>query len=193
MIQEANGSWRFDTISQVGSSVKDDNVVLSEFKKLYAASQDINDIIFGAGLPYDGEYDPSALEAPYYVPVSESSPYKTRSELETAIKTVYGKEFFDDTIFTAIYGNSQISSSYGRYKEINGVLNVNVCAGVKYPDMVRDACNLDLAEVVDITLSTAKITVPYASGSDTLQKDVFMIKEDGAWRLSSYSLVRVSQ
>ena len=190
MVQEENGAWRYDTISQVGASNKDDNVVLAEFKKLYPLAEELNGIILGAGLPYDGEYDISALESPFYVPVSAAATYRTRSDLEKAIKQVYSKEFFDETIMRHLYGNPEIATSVARYKEIDGVLNINVCDDGQFDDMIKNGCNIELAEVTDITLSTAEITLPYTVDGEVKEKVIFMVKQDGAWRLDSYSFVR---
>lgn len=190
MVKEDSGVWRFDSITQVAATQKDESFLMTEFKKLYAASQNINEIVLGAGLPYDGEYDKSSLTAPYYVPVAAHSAYKTEKQLETAILSVYSKSFYEDNIKKRVSGDPNISTSYARYKEIDGVLNVNVCDGGLYSNMIVNGCDMNRAEIIDQTSTTATITAPYVANGQEMIKTFLLKKDDGQWRLDAYSLVR---
>ena len=188
MVQEDDGSWRYDTISQMGTATKDEDTVKAACKQLYAASESINDIIWGAGLPYDGEYNVAELTDPYYVPVSANSPYKTKAELEKAILDIYSKDYFEDFIKYDIYGNSAVPTDYARYKEENGVLYVNVCDDGDYNGKALGyGCDIDKATVSELSGTEAKLIAKYTVNGEKLEKTFMMTYENGAWKLNNFS------
>ena len=82
-----------------------DTEVLTAFTELYQKSVPINQYIFGKGLPYDNpeSYNIDELSSPYYVPVSESSPYKTVEEFKAAVLEVYSKDYYDVSLRQGLF------------------------------------------------------------------------------------------
>lgn len=182
MVQESNGQWRYDTISQAGAATKDEDAVIAEAKRLCQASAQLNEIIVGAGLPYDGEYDTEDLYQ-LYVEVSQSAPYRTKAALDSAVKQVYSTEFYDDTIKDDLY-------TEGRYKEQTegGVLLTNVCdKGNHKGKLLGHDYDFEKAVVKSLTSSEASITVTFVRDGETVEKTIHLIVENGAWKLNNYS------
>ena len=72
-------------LTLVSCNKPSDGEILTEYKALYEKAREVNKMIYGEGLPYDGEYDVSSLASPVYVTVSESCPYKTLEDIKTAV------------------------------------------------------------------------------------------------------------
>ncbi len=166
-----------------GASEQEKNDALSEFRTLYEKSKEINEIIFGQGLPVDGEYTDVPESGEYYVPVSESSPYKTVEELKNAVLAVYTEEYFNSVLNSTMfvgYGENK-DSPYPRYKEKDGKLMINLC---HKSFKLRGNRVTDEAVVEKMTSGAAEISTPYELDGvrQENKKTLTMFKTENGWR-----------
>ena len=166
----------------------DEATVMSEYKALYERSLQINEIIFGKGLPYEGNYDGIEAET-HYVAVSESSPYKSVAELEAAVLSVYTKAYYESSLKTVLFVGfeDEYAKTNIRYKEVDGVLYVNV----KHEGFeLSGRCATDSAYVEKLSRASARIAAPYFYGNGTqMAKDkvITMVMTDAGWRFDNPS------
>ena len=163
----------------------DNTEVLSAFTELYGKSVPINEYIFGKGLPYDNpeSYKIEELASPYYVPVSESSPYKTRAELEAAILSVYSRDYYDVSLRQGVFdGYGEKSKEKPRYVEENGVLKIDI---TKVGLEITGTFDTATARVKRSSASEAVVTAAWKSGETVKEYDLTMVYENGVWRMDS--------
>lgn len=168
-----------------GCDKPSESEVLTAYKELYPKAFEIADIVYGKGLAYDGEYDLESIDAPHYVTVSEASPYKTKAELEEALLSVYSQEFYDDVLKTVMFGGSESDENgmFGiapRYKEIAGVLYVDIKYDVFVTIVVRD---VDNAKVTEVKSKEATLDVPFTLNGEQKSKSTTLVLTDNGWRL----------
>ena len=164
-----------------GEEEKD--ALLAEFTALYEKSVEINEIIFGKGLPVDGEYTDIPESGSYYVPVSDDSPYKTVEELENAVLSVYTEDYYNSVLETTLfvgYGENK-DSPYPRYKEEDGKLMINLCQEARTFAVKR---LISEAKVEKMTMGAAEVSTPYELNGvrqDNL-KSLTLYKTENGWR-----------
>jgi len=160
---------------------------LNAFKELYPKSVEINEIIYGEGLPASKTFTAEefeALSSPHYVPVAESSPYKTEKELKEAILAVYTQDYYNDVLKnTAFEGYGETGSEPPpRYKEVDGVLYVNV----KFMGYNLTGKRLvDETTVRSVKHGVATLKTPYIPGgekNERVDKVLTMIFTESGWR-----------
>ena len=164
----------------------DSTEVLSAFTELYGKSVPINEYIFGKGLPYDNpeSYKIEELSSPYYVPVSESSPYKTRAELEAAILEVYSKEYYEGSLKQGLFdGYVNDDKNKPRYVEEKGVLKIDITKSQLIT--INGAFDTSTARVKSSSATEAVITATWKSGDTAKEYDLTMVYENGVWRMDS--------
>lgn len=167
----------------------DEAELLEEYKALYEKSLLINEIIYGAGLPYKGEYDLEGITETTYVEVSDESPYRTAAALEAAVLEVYTVELYESVIKNVLFGSGEqgILLNTPRYKESNGVLLIDL----NYEQFVNISgrCKSDEAYVVKSSMGGAVIGAPYFVGEVKQQKDkqTEMFLDDNGWRFDYFS------
>ena len=107
------------------SPLASEETVLEEFRRLYERSLVVNEYIWGDGLPAK-EYG-SAGNIPYYVEVSEESPYRTRDELTAAVCEVYGDSYVSGSLKAYLFDGYGSNTVFSRYSaDVNGYLSVDV-------------------------------------------------------------------
>ena len=162
----------------------EDTVVLSAFTELYNKSVPINEYIFGKGLPYDNpeSYKKDELASPYYVAVSESSPYKTIAEFETAILEVYSSAYYKEIRQGLFDGYGEKNKEKPRYVEEKGVLKIDI---TKAGNEITGTFDTSAAKVKSSSSSEAVIRAPWRSGSTVKEYDLTMVFENGQWRFDT--------
>ena len=139
-----------------------DEEMLTEYKALYEKALDVNRIIYGTGLPVDGEYDVKKLSSPYYVPVSESCPYKTLADVKNAVLSVYTEDYFNDVFKRVLFDGyeDKFAKINPRYKEIDGVLHTDITYEA-FATVETGRVDLENATVKKNTGGGAEIVAPY--------------------------------
>ncbi len=172
----------FACLAAYGCAEADAGEALKAYKEGYEKAYELAKIIYGEGLPYEGEYDLTEIQGDKYVKVAESSPYTTKKALKEAILEVYTNDFYDRTLELVLFGGAE-SDEYGlmgaspRYKEKGGVLYINI----KYESPITlDRRENDKAKVTDTKRSSAEITVPSVNSSN--KKTTTMVLTDKGWR-----------
>ncbi len=163
----------------------DSGEVLAAFSELYGKSVPINEYIFGKGLPYDNPegYNIEELTSPYYVPVSESSPYKTKADFEAAILAVYSRDYYDVSLKQGLFeGYGEKVKEKPRYVEENGVLKIDI---TKIGLPITGTFDTASARVKDSSTTEAVITASWKSGNTVKDYDLTMVLEDSGWRMDS--------
>ena len=146
-----------------------DTEVLTAFTELYQKSVPINQYIFGKGLPYDNpeSYNIDELSSPYYVPVSESSPYKTVEEFKAAVLEVYSKDYYDVSLRQGLFDGYGEKSKEKPGLDITGTFDTAS------------------ARVKSSSSDEAVITASWKSGASAKDYDLVLVLENGAWRLDT--------
>ena len=160
--------------------------VMTAFNELYPKSVEINKIIYGQGLPASVTFTEEELEAlssPYYVPVAEDSVYKTESALKEAILAVYSQEYYDDVLkYTTFEGFGESGSEPPpRYKEVDGVLHINVKAMTYTLSGKRI---VEEASVKSVSSGFATIKTPYELDDERSIKFLTMVYTEAGWRIN---------
>ena len=168
--------------------------ILSE---LIPEAEEINDIVWGEGLPVvEGAQPISSVSGAQYREVAENAAYHSIDELKAAIKKVYSDQYFEETInyvaFTDIEplttdqnGNPDTSTAlYARYIENgNGVF----CADIIHPafDTSARTCDAATAHVVKTWFDRVfvEIDVTDRSTGETFRQTIRLKKQSDGWRL----------
>ena len=160
--------------------------VLTVFNELYLGTVEINEIIYGQGLPASVTYTEEefeALSSPHYVPVAEDSVYKSEQALKDAILAVYSEDYYDDVLkYTAFEGFGETGSEPPpRYKEVDGVLHINVKA-ITYN--LRGNRLVEEASVKSVSSGVATIKTPYELDGERSIKFLTMVYTESGWRIN---------
>ena len=158
--------------------------IMQAFNELYPKSAEINAIIYGQGLPASEtftEEELAALPSPHYVPVADNSPYTTESALKAAILAVYSEDYYNDVLkYTAFEGYGESGSEPPpRYKEVDGVLHINIKA-ITYD--IKGKRIVEEASVRKVTSGVATIKTPYELNGERSDKILTMIYTEAGWR-----------
>ncbi len=168
----------------VGCSKPTENEVLDAYRTLYPKAYELSLVIYGDGLPCDGEYDKTTLTAPHYIKVSDESPYKTKAELEEAVLSAYSQDYYD-TVLKSVLFNGKESDEYGllglspRYKETAGVLYTDIMYETFVSCIERD---VSTAKVTEIKRRSAVVTVSYEYNGETKKVNTQMVLTENGWR-----------
>ncbi len=155
---------------------------LEAFKVLYPKSAELNEYIFGAGLPTT-EGLLGSDQVPSYKDVSEEAKYKTKSELEAAILEVYSQSYYEEAIkpllFDGYEGEDDINP---RYKETKGILQLDVTSESVFPIGEFD---ISTAEIVKLTAAFCQIKCAYKRGDFSGDFTLTMEKTAEGWRFDA--------
>ena len=101
------------------SKAPEKSEIQPRIEELLAASVEINDIFYGAGLPITDYNDGS-----YYSPVDENAKYQTQAELKAAAGKVYSSNYLRaiDKIMFEDFVEDEEDVTSPRYREVDGVL-----------------------------------------------------------------------
>ncbi len=158
--------------------------VLEAFRTLYPMSIELNEYIFGAGLPTD-EVGSDGDKAPLYKSVSSDARYKTESELKAAVLAVYSQEYYDDSLeqllFTGYENNDKISP---RYKEVNGLLQLDVLGEPSFGDLTG-RFDVSTAKIEKMTEAFCQIKCSYVRGELSGEFTVTLAKTANGWRFDA--------
>jgi hypothetical protein len=156
--------------------------ILARLKEIVPTSQQLNEIFVGKGLePTEKAVKSEYNIGPEYFVVAEDAPYRDIASLKAAAESVYSKDYLKSVYIMAFEGHQE-SNITPRYKEVNGILHVDI--NYKALDL-RTELDLSSAKVVESTSSKVKIKINYTlrgtdeSGTMTL----VMVHQDGVWLL----------
>lgn len=157
-------------------------------KELVPMSYEINNIFFGEGLKADDEAYKEQHSGTFYCPVSEECGYDSIGQIKEAAEAVYAESYLKEVYVAAFEGmvtqseDEGVDSSYSaRYKEISGVLCVNISAQ-SLP--IRDKMTVKSAKVIEKTPQYVKCEakVEYSDGAEesvefslTCEGDVWLL------------------
>ena len=163
----------------------DETEVLTAFTELYNKSVPINEYIFGKGLPYDNpeSYNIEELSSPYYVPVSESSPYKSIEEFKAAVLEVYSKDYYDVSLSQGLFdGYGENSKDKPRYVEEKGVLKIDI---TKQGLDITGTFDTATAKIKSSSADEAVVRAAWTSGATVKEYDLVLVLESTGWRFDT--------
>lgn len=155
--------------------------------ELLPKAGEINDIIWGKGLPVEpGQDGPlKTVTAAQYRTVSKNAPYQSIDALKTAISEVYSDAFIADTINYAAFEGAEdaledtASQMYPRYSEND--------SGVLLVDITNPGFEL----TTEIDASTVKV-VDAKGNKQTLEVEsnngilhIVIVEQENGWRLDT--------
>ncbi len=159
--------------------------ILSE---LLPKAEEINEIIWGKGLPIEpGQDGPlKTVTAAQYRTVAKDAPYQSTEELKGAIYAVYSEAFFNNTIkYTCFEGADDAledtqAQMYPRYKDND--------AGV----LIVDITNPGFEITTKIDASSAKVVSAESDNKQTVEVDtnngkmkIVIVNEGSGWKLDT--------
>lgn len=181
------------------------DTVRDRFAELIEASGDINDVLWGEGLPfYDtdseyalahGLYDETGIQLGNYryVTAEALEKYPTLEDIRLAARKVYSSAFLDG-VETSLFEGNMISTgsvsivSRARYAEINNTLCIlsGWNQNLSYHRRVFDTSSMQIIKKLS---SSDVITVSVASslpdGSDQQTVSLRFVLENNSWMLDS--------
>ncbi len=150
----------------------DVKAVLTE---LLPKAAEVNEIIWGDGLPTEGEINENLTTAQYLPVVSDQ--YKRLADIKAAVRRVYSAEY------AAIIEENVLSNtdySQARYAEsIDGVLRMNVSTD---PMALETVFDIDGAKVKSANPYMITVEIPYTVREREGKTTLLLIMEDGQWR-----------
>lgn len=171
------------------AELPDEETVLSEFKALYERSLEINDYVFGAGLPaesYD-EDEEADLKTARYITVASDAKYRTKDDFKAAILTVYSEDYYKDALENLLFSGYDASTSISaRYKVSGGELQIDVNNEGK---KTTGRFDLSTAYVSKITSTFVTIKADYTDpdGRKIPACAISMVKTESGWRFDAPS------
>ena len=155
---------------------------------LIPKAEEINEIIWGKGLPIEPGQDEAlkTVTAAQYRTVATDAPYQSTEELKTAIAEVYSDAFIANTVnYTCFEGADDAledteAQMYPRYKDNDaGVLIVDITnPGFEITTKIDPAS----AKVVSAE-SDNKQTVEVETNSGKIK--IVIVKQENGWRLDT--------
>ncbi len=155
---------------------------------------ELNKILWGEGLPIDGDPGEHIDDTTfYYMEVSVMSPYTGLDELKEAVKETYSEDLIN-IIWQNAFGVEGVESTIiPRYAENkNGFLQINVAeATVKKFDLIATA-HLDTAKLVRAKKDRIKFDIQISTdGSEShREKRVEICLENGVWKLDTQTWIK---
>ncbi len=160
---------------------------LEAFKTLYPMSVELNEYIFGAGLPTEEKKVYDSDKSPLYVNVSEDAKYKTEESFKNAILAVYSEAYFEDSIEPMLFtGYENDKKTAPRYKEVNGLLQRDILG--KIPFDVSGRFDVSTAKIEKITAAYCLVKCAYKRGELTGEFTVTLAKTANGWRFDALTV-----
>ena len=180
--------------------------LVARMEELIPASQEINEIIWGAGLPVDPDEEPplETVTGAQYRAVDESSPYHSVAELRDAVAKVYSEAFISDTIahtlFDGVEDEEKIEGIRPRYRDIRRVNDDGAVSDALGVDVTYSGFDLrahlkpETARFVSREMvwgglwwTSVRITVAVEEEYDGAlsTRNIVLRRENGAWMLDS--------
>ena len=156
--------------------------------ELLPKAEEINDIIWGAGLPVEPGQDEAlnTVTAAQYRTVASDAPYQSTEELKAAIAEFYSDAFIENTINYACFEGADDAledteaQMYPRYKDND--------AGV----LIVDITNPGFEISTEIDPASAKVVSAESDIKQTLEVEtnngkikIVIVKQDSGWRLDT--------
>lgn len=192
------------TSTSCGVKIEDETAFLAEVSTLIEKSYEINEILFGEGLPIrtDGKTPEEILaeaETPeaaplIYLPITEDAKYTTEREIEEATAAVYSSaycSFLNQLAFTGIASDDDQVAAYARYlTDMELGLTVNVHSVVNAVELTR-TYDLSTLKIVrsqngfwigsqDYVIVSADA---YDNGVFSEVKQLKIVRDNSGWRL----------
>ena len=185
-------------LSSCGVAIEDEAAFLAEVSGLITASDEVNRIFFGEGLPFT---DPDGLTADeivarsddvlgvkvIYRPVAEDAPYKSKDDVMTLCRSVYSADYSDylqKLGFDGVTDDNDSVIQYARYiEDYEAGLTVNVKAVTDAIPLVR---TYDLATLAIGRTGRNYVVVSvdaYDDGKFAEKKELKVVREPDGWRL----------
>lgn len=171
--------------SDTDSNVDEDSVIISAFADLYENAKVLNEAIYGGGFPpEDTEESRAEYSVSHYCKVAEGCPYKNTDEFKNAINSTFSEEYaksISEIMFSGLdYDSELISGFQPRYKDIDGVLAVDIT----YEGFtISTELDIDTAAVIEKKSKSCIIKLKTVGTDDEV--NVKMLKENGAWLIDS--------
>lgn len=161
-------------------------------KTLVDASYELNEIVYGKGLPY---YERTDTQSSLYGPVVDNGKYKSTGEIKLAIRKVFSESY--SAILEAVAFEGQEGAEFGyhtqpRYVDVSGELmvlkdyyNVDFDSDKygEYEGIKVQRYNTNEIEIVKISKRFVEGKIKSIDGKTTIT--VTLILENGEWRLDS--------
>ncbi len=161
---------------------------LEAFKTLYPVSVELNEYIFGIGLPTEKTDIPGSETAPFYVNVSSDAKYKTELELKNAILSVYSPAYYEDSIEPLLFtGYENNKKAVPRYKEVKGILQLDVLSKAPFDDL-SGRFDISAARIEKMTEAFCLIKCSYKRGDLSGEFDITMAKTADGWRFDALTI-----
>ncbi len=156
--------------------------------ELLPKAEEINEIIWGKGLPIEPGQDEAlkTVTAAQYRTVAKDAPYQSTEELKGAICAVYSEAFFNNTIKYACFEGADDAledtqaQMYPRYKDND--------AGV----LIVDITNPGFEITTKIDASSAKVVSAESDNKQTVEVDtnngkmkIVIVNEGSGWKLDT--------
>ena len=158
------------TLTSCGGDMTDETVK-KELERLLPASYELNEILWGKGLPYiDSESNDR------YILAAEECGYKTTEEILADVGEIFSSEY-TAIIKDAIFTDSEDIDP--RYLDVNGKLKVDTSN--KGFD-IKGNVVVESAVIKRQNKTTVVVEAEYADGGKT---EIILQKENGKWYLNS--------
>ena len=163
-----------------------------EIKKLVDASYELNEIIYGEGLPY---YDRNDTINQIYAPVADTARFKRISDMKVAIRNTFSSSYskiLEKTAFEGEEGGDFGYPNQPRYIEVQDELMVlkdfytvdfDSDKYGEYEGIKVQKYNTDVIKIIKISKRFVEGEVTSIDGKTTIR--VTLVLEDGEWRLDS--------
>lgn len=156
-------------------------------EELVPKSKEINEIIWGAGLPVEPGQDPAlnTITAAQYRSVAKDCPYRTTEELKAAIAEVYSGSYIKNAINYICFDGADDAlenteaQMYPRYKDNDR------------GELIIDITNKGFALTTEIDVSTVKVVSAWRNKQNLEVESnigtikLAIVKQGSVWRLDS--------
>ncbi len=164
-----------------------DDEALARINELLPLSNEVNDILFGKGLPAVDEAYAEEHTGTAYFPVKDGTGYGTVADIKRAAENVYSLSYMTSVYKSAFEGidggDSTIGSVSPRYTEIAGVLKVNVAfKGFDIRTLERvEECRFDSAGDGYFIYACRAVT----DDGKRLDVKIYLMNQNGVWLFDS--------
>ena len=177
----------FSLVSCTKAELIPDSEAQQILTELLPKAEEINDIIWGKGLPVEpGQDGPlKTVTAAQYRTVSKDAPYQSTDELKKAIAEVYSDAFIENTVnYTCFEGADDAlenteAQMYPRYKDND--------AGVLIVDITNSGfeitTEIDPASAKVISAEGNKQTLEVETNNSKIK--LVIVKQENGWRLDT--------
>lgn len=168
-------------LSLTSCGALDDDEAREVLSDLLPKAAELNEIIWGAGLPPAETPEASAAGTAKYAKVSADCGYSTLAELRAAAEAVFSAEFMEIINTTAFDGTEE---TFPRYNETtDGVLQVNTS---EKGFTLRSTLYPDRARVLYGIGDLLKVAVPCDfDGKPADDYEIILVRENGLWKIDS--------